>query len=283
MGMTFRPRGGGRSLDVWVGPDIPDGIGARFAGKGMRGPNGAKNYTHLNFVRGGNEYVSRSGGDSIWRARGAHGEKFMERVAGGNTASPELRAVLNSASAANRSVADMSRAMKMGGRDLASQVARARDIQAVSQRMLQQASKAGAHSGRAARALSQWKAASGTAEGLARVAASANESAIRLAAKAGEASAKAAAAQAELDAKAAAAAAEFTSKQAARAAEEAAKQAARTAETLAKAAARAAETAAKAAAAATEATLRATAAATEAAVRAAIYTAAAALSAVAGG
>jgi hypothetical protein len=248
----------------------------RFDGNSMRGPNGAKTYTHLNFERRGRNYVARPNNQSVWRAKGQPGSKaFLTRS--------DLRATLASSARADRLSGQMTSAIKQGGKSLAAQRATSTRLQAVSKDMVRQASiNPTGLTREASRALGRWKSAASGAEGLAKAAAKANESAIRLSSRAAEASAKAAAAQAELDAKIAAAAAEKAGKAAAKTTEEAVKQAARAAEALARTAARTAEAAARASAIAAEVTVQATAAATEAAVTAAVYTAAAAAAAVAG-
>jgi len=280
MGMFFKPRKSGESLDIYVGKGIN---GKKFDGYKLVSPGGAKTYTHLNFVREGSEFVSRPRGESVYRAAGQKGESSIKA---GNRTGPSrwTTSALRDAKTADRIGCDLRIVLNRRSADLRSQRVSALKTQELTRQMVREASRArtAGLAPKAITALSLWRSAASSAEGLAKAAARANETAIKVSAQSAEAATRAAAAQAELDAKLAAAAAEQASKAAAKAAEEAAKQAAKTAEALGRTAAKAAEAAAKAAVLATEATAKATAAATEAAIRAAAYTAAAAVSAVFG-
>jgi hypothetical protein len=71
MGMFLKPSKSGKSLNVYVGKGIN---GRAFDGKRLTSKSGAKQYSHWNFQREGNAYVSGPNGKSLFRAPGQRGK-----------------------------------------------------------------------------------------------------------------------------------------------------------------------------------------------------------------
>jgi hypothetical protein len=66
----MKPSKSGKSLHAFVGTGIN---GKPFDGSKMKSGSGAKTYSHLNFVKKGNAFVSRPAGRSVFRAAGQSG------------------------------------------------------------------------------------------------------------------------------------------------------------------------------------------------------------------
>ena len=71
MGMFLKPSKSGKSLNVYVGKGIS---GRAFDGKSLASKSGAKQYSHWNFKKEGDAYVSRPKGKTLFRAAGQRGK-----------------------------------------------------------------------------------------------------------------------------------------------------------------------------------------------------------------